>query len=50
MIITVLWLGKLRNGFVKWLAPGPLVDQGPETTATSSITVLVLVQNASHIH
>lgn len=49
MIITVLWLEKLRNGFVKWLAPGLLVNQGPETTA-SCITILFLVQNASHIH
>lgn len=31
MITSVLWLEKLRNGFVKWLAQGQLLSQGIES-------------------
>lgn len=33
MIIPILWLEKLRNGFVKWVAQGQLVSQGMESAS-----------------
>lgn len=32
MIISILWLEKLRNGFAKWRAQGQMVSQGIEST------------------